>query len=156
MKLYCGRHCEAEHVSNDPEKGLTVNGLQSADKMGLYLSELNIDVDHILHSTKARSKQTADIYAQHLQVTQVTECDLLLNESMSIAPLVDMLQTWHDNTLLVGHMPFVAKLVSCLTLGDELLGPIVQFPLGGMVCLDKLAHDRWIVEWMLDPTLIVS
>ena len=155
MKIYIGRHAEAEPASVDVNQGLTANGLMQADQMGQYLAELSVRPDQILHSVKARTRETAQIYAKHLDVHHVTECDTLLKEGMSISPLLDMIAVWKEDVLLVGHLPFIAKLLNALVLGDEQLGPLYPFPLGGLVCVERVSHERWVMQWAVDPMIIV-
>ncbi len=51
--------------------------------------------------------------------------------------------------MLVGHMPFMGRLVSRLLAGSAERAP-VQFPPAGVACLRR-APDGWVLEWRLGP-----
>jgi hypothetical protein len=48
-------------------------------------------------------------------------------------------------------MPHLDKLSSLLLAGDETAG-IIQFRMGGVVCLEK--EEKWKLKWVLTPELI--
>lgn len=154
MKLYCVRHCEACDSGEDPERPLTEKGFEDANKVAEYLGRQSIEVAQIMHSGILRAQQTAEIYAQSLQTEQVTESKTLLAESGDVLPLVEMVRTWSQDTLIVGHLPFMYKLVSELVMGDQDFYPIVNFPPGAVVCLEHYEHERWIINWVLRPSIV--
>jgi phosphohistidine phosphatase len=53
--------------------------------------------------------------------------------------------------MLVGHLPFLARLAGLLLSGDA-DNPIVRFRTGGIVCLTR-DEDRWQVAWILTPDM---
>jgi phosphohistidine phosphatase len=55
--------------------------------------------------------------------------------------------------MLVGHLPHLARLAARLTCGDQ-DKMVVNFKMGGMVCLSRLEGNQWAVEWMLIPALM--
>ena len=48
MKLYCVRHCEANGVDVDPERGLSAQGLEDANKLGEHLRQQKIIIPEVL------------------------------------------------------------------------------------------------------------
>ncbi len=153
MKIYCVRHGEAESAEVDPERGLTESGRLEVLREAEYLEKCGVKVAHILHSTKKRAQQTAEIFAASLASDQITECESLLNEENAVEPMLEMIETWTDDTMLVGHLPFMPKLVSSLVVGDSQNYPIVNFPPGGIVCLNH-CDRRWVIQWILQPALV--
>lgn len=155
MKLYCVRHGEAEKLPNaEGEYPLTPFGEEAVSKVATYLAHRGVHVVHVMHSGKLRAKQTADIFVKALSGghAHATLCPSLHPES-TVIDLVEDIRTWHDDTLLVGHMPFMSQLVSALLLADE-GSDLVRFPPGTVVCLDRFEHQRWILDWVLRPDLV--
>jgi len=151
MKLYCVRHCEALSAQEDPERALSPRGCTDVNKMAQHLLAQKISVAHILHSSKCRARQTANVFAQALHGSDVTECDALLSEYMDVMPMVDMIDTWEQDTMLVGHMPFMPRLISRLIAGDENQSAVDHFPVGTVACLEKIADDGWRLCWVRSP-----
>jgi phosphohistidine phosphatase len=57
----------------------------------------------------------------------------------------------YKNTMFVGHLPFMEKLVAYLISGSA-EKPVLRFQNGGMVCLEKERESgSWIIKWMLMP-----
>ena len=154
MKLYCVRHGHAEKIAvQDSERPLTAQGNNEISKVAGYLAHRGVHVSHIMHSPKLRAVQSARILEKAVATGSVTEnCDLLESDR-AVIPLVEMIQDWDDDTMLVGHMPFVSHLVSALILGDD-AHEIVCFPPGTIVCLERHESHSWILNWVLRPDLV--
>ncbi len=154
MKLYCVRHAEAMQPDVDPQRGLTPKGRADVTKIAQYLGYRGVHVAHIFHSAKLRARQTAEILAANINTGQISENDALLGEQNSVEPMLEMIGTWSEDTLLVGHLPSMSKLVSALVVGNEEQYPIVNFPPGTVVCLEYYEHHRWIINWLLRPNIV--
>jgi phosphohistidine phosphatase len=155
LKLYCVRHGHAEKVPDKSgESPLTAEGVEGVSKVATYLAHRGAHVVHVMHSGKLRAKQTAEIFAKTIG-NGATEICPLLNAEYTVDALLELIHEWHDDTLLVGHMPFMSQLVSALLLEDESYD-IVRFPPGTVVCLDRFEHHRWILDWVLRPNLIAN
>jgi phosphohistidine phosphatase len=55
--------------------------------------------------------------------------------------------------MLVGHLPYLARLSGLLLCGDRERMCVV-FKMGGMVCLHRFDDGRWAVEWTVMPEMI--
>jgi len=154
MKLYCVRHGEAEPTEVDSERPLTKNGRQDVESVANCLHNHNIKISHIMHSTKLRAKQTAEIFAKVMMPGLVTECESILDEDANVTTLLEMIKTWTDDTMIVGHLPFMPRLISGLVINDPDLYPIVNYPEAGVVCLEYFDQDRWIIQWVLNPKMV--
>ena len=150
MKLYCMRHCEALSSQEDPARGLSLQGRLDATSMADFLASTHAIIGHVLHSSKLRTKQTAEILALALPIEKITECDTLLSENMDVMPLVDMVETWDSDTLLVGHMPFIPRLIAALCHIDA-QEVMAQFSTGTMACLEQSDEGDWQLNWMQSP-----
>ncbi|PHQ79708.1 MAG: phosphohistidine phosphatase SixA, partial [Coxiella sp. (in: Bacteria)] len=116
MKIYCVRHGQAEQPEVDPERPLTEKGQGDVESVARFMGEAGLHIDHMLHSPKLRAVQTADVFAKYLNAGQVNECASLLDEENDVDPLISMVPAWEGDTMLVGHLPFMYKLVSALVL----------------------------------------
>ena len=55
--------------------------------------------------------------------------------------------------MIVGHLPFLGKLVGLLVTGSE-KNEIVQFRFGGVVRVERRDDKKWKVAWMVTPWLL--
>ena len=154
MKLYCVRHGEAETPDVNPERPLTEKGQIDVETVARFMGESGLHIDQMFYSPKKRATQTAMIFAKYLQADQVTECEPLLDEQNDVEPLMDIIPMWSQDTMLVGHLPFMYKLISALVLGKPEYYPIVNYPPGTIVCLDRYNNERWIICWLLSPEMV--
>ena len=143
MKLYCVRHGHADNIPNaSGDYPLTAEGREEVSRVAAYLARRGVHVSHVMHSGKLRAQQSAEIMAKAIAVGQPIEESALLCAERPVAPLIEMVQHWNDDTLLVGHLPFMPQLVSELLIGDE-NHDLVRFPPGAVVCLDRYEHYRF-------------
>ncbi len=75
VSLYLVQHGKAFDEKVDPERKLTPEGVSETERIAKYLSGVGITVTEIIHSGKARAKQTAEILAGYLGVSNVREVD---------------------------------------------------------------------------------
>ena len=52
----------------------------------------------------------------------------------------------------MGHMPFLGKLAALLLRGKS-EGRIMEFKMGGVVCL-KRDPTGWVMEWAITPDML--
>ena len=81
-----------------------------------------------------------------------------LKEIAGIKPLDDVAAfaarvDFQDNTMVVGHLPFLERLTSFLVIGQ--LEPVVfKLQNGGILCLDRIENaDTPVIKWALMPTV---
>jgi phosphohistidine phosphatase len=150
MALYLVQHGKSLSKDQDPDQGLSPIGMDETRHMAMIAAEHNVAVHRINHSTKTRARQTAEIFAEILapkEGVHVVE---------GIKPLDDVtahgsLLTSEDNLMLVGHLPFMARLTSYLLTG-HIEPPVFAFQNSGIVCLDKpVDDDNWQIIWSLMP-----
>ncbi|QTS83742.1 phosphohistidine phosphatase SixA [Coxiella endosymbiont of Amblyomma nuttalli] len=153
MKLYCVRHGHAEQLPNKSgERPLTQKGIEEINRIATYLAYRDVHAIHVMHSGKLRAQQSAVILAEAVAKNQLIEVCELLGSDHQIALLIDRVQEWHDDTLLVGHMPCMSQLVNTLILGDD-YPDILRFTPATVVCLEQF-ENRWILNWVLRPDLV--
>jgi phosphohistidine phosphatase len=155
MRIYLVQHGEAASEEVDPRRSLTEKGVKDVEKVASFVKPLRLRVDSIWHSGKTRAVQTADILATSIILNRHLLQRSGLAPNDPVGPIVEELASFHEDLMIVGHLPFLSRLASALAAGDE-SREIVAFRQGGMVCLGKEAAggSRWKIEWMVVPDLL--
>jgi phosphohistidine phosphatase len=150
MALFLVQHGKSMPKEKDPDQGLSKEGLTETQAMAEMAVENNIQVMRIIHSGKKRALQTAEIFMKALE----PEAGII--KGAGLAPLddVSVFASTLDNSenlMVVGHLPFMEKLVSHLVNGS-LERPVVKFQNSGIVCLDtEDASESWFIRWAYYP-----
>lgn len=153
MKIYLVQHGESAPKDVIPDRPLTQAGQEDVRHIAAALGRAEVKVDRLIHSGKLRALQTAEILAA--EVAPGLEPGI----SDQINPLdepagFDWQGTCAGNdTMLVGHLPFMAKLVSYLVTGAE-NQTLVAYQPGSIVCLESDDDGGWQIDWMLRPELL--
>ncbi len=154
MKLYLVQHGEAKSKEEDPRRPLTDRGREDVKRVADFIAKLGIGVDRIVHSTKLRARQTAEIIARELHIERMEESDAL-NPLADPNVWASKLKDQEDDLMLVGHIPHLSKLVSLLITGRE-DEEIARFTTGGIFCLERNEEGRWAILWALRPDMIIA
>lgn len=152
MKLYLVQHAKAASKQDDPERPLTEEGLRDIRKVAAFIKSLDLCVDYLWHSGKKRALQTAEILAKVVRANTLAARDGL-GPTDNIAALVDELASATADIMIVGHLPFLARLASVLLTGSE-SAQTVAFQRGGIVCMNRSDDNQWQIDWMLVPELL--
>ena len=150
MAIFLVQHGISLPKDQDPEKGLSEKGRADTIKIAEVANTYKIPVSEIVHSGKKRGEQTAVIFNEIL--TAKVTCERI----DKIKPLDDV-KVFGDgidplsNVMVVGHLPFMERLVSYLTVSSEDLR-IVKFQNSGIVCLDY-EDGSWFIKWTLNPNI---
>lgn len=153
MKIYLVRHGEALSTEADPQRPLSPKGKSEIQRIADYLASRQLPVPQVMHSPLLRSQQTAEIFAAAFNA-QLTLCPSTLDSEAEVYPLMSILPSLSSDTMLVGHLPMLAKLVSALVIHDENYYPITNYMPGTVVCLETYEGGRWIINWVLPPSLV--
>ena len=152
MKLYLVQHGEACAKEADPHRPLTDQGKSDIDRLAVFLGHAGVQVACVLHSEKLRAKQTAERLAKTVAPEVELETSGLINPNDNPKAFDWQSESWDRDTLVVGHLPFMAKLVSHLIIEDE-ERLIAAYQPGTIVCLER--HDGcWQLNWMVRPELL--
>lgn len=152
MKLYVMRHGEysAQDIKN--HHPLTEKGRQDIGRLARFLHDAKISIGEIYHSEQRRAKETAEIMASGLlnkvEIIEKTG----LNPHDDIHAFIAEVNTLEVDTLIVGHLPFMGKLVNQLVVQNE-DRDLVDFVTGTLLCLEKIDTERFILNWILRPDL---
>lgn len=151
MKLYLVQHGDALAKTVDPERPLSPEGGADVQRIAAFL-EGHLDKVRIVHSGKLRAEQTAELLAARLSTDQPVVVEGIAPNDV-IEPFVQRLDEWREDTLVVGHLPFMAKLVATLVTGTE--EPVVTAYLpGSVVCVESSEGGEWQIQWMVRPELL--
>lgn len=153
MKLYLVQHGEACSKQDNPERPLTDQGKADIDRVAEFLMRAGIQADSVIHSGKLRAAQTAERLAQRIAPKIEPEINGLINPNDNPKAFDWQSESWDRDMLVVGHLPFMAKLVSHLLVEDENRLTAAYQP-GTVVCLERVNDDRWQIDWMIRPELL--
>lgn len=153
MKLFLVQHAEACAKEVDPDRPLTERGIADAGRLADFLGQAGVRAERVIHSGKRRAVQTAERLAQTIAPGVEFEESGLINPNDNPNAFDWQSESWDQDTLVVGHLPFMARLVAHLVVGDE-NGPITAFQPGSVVCLELVEDTRWQIDWMIRPELL--
>jgi phosphohistidine phosphatase len=152
MYLFLVQHGQAKTEEEDPARSLNAAGVESAEKVAKWLSLSGVEISEIRHSSKRRAEQTASIFAKHLSPPQGVTATSGLNPLDDVRRVADELSGYPGSLMLVGHLPFMGRLVGLLIAGDP-GREVIRFQNAGVVCLRE-DEGRWSIEWMVVPGLV--
>ncbi len=153
MKLYLVQHGEACPKEVDPQRPLTAQGREDVERLAAFLSRSGIEIQRVMHSGKLRAAQTADLLAAAVAPYVELETSAHIHPNDDPRSVDWQKETGGRDTMLVGHLPFMARLVSLLLAGnsDE---PFAAYQPGSVVCLESVTGGHWQINWMIRPELL--
>lgn len=153
MKLYLVPHGEACAKDVDPERTLTDQGREDVERLTEFLGLAGIQVDRVIRSGKLRAAQTADCLAKAVAPVVELETNGRIHPKDDPKEIDWEKETGGKDALVVGHMPFMARLVSHL-LFEDLDRVVTAFRPGSVVCLESDRDGRWQINCMVRPELL--
>lgn len=153
MKLYLVQHAKAASKDVNPERPITEEGRREINDIAAFIRPLNLTVDYLWHSGKTRARQTAEVLAEVIIVRNEMAANDGLAPNDEVRAIVEKINAAGQDVMIVGHLPFVAKLASLLLTGSE-SSSTVAFKQGGIVCLNYLDEGKWQIEWMITPNIL--
>jgi phosphohistidine phosphatase len=152
MKLYLVQHGEACAKDVDPQRPLTSRGRADVERVGAFLKQAGIRVARVIHSGKLRAVQTAESLAAALATGVEVESSGVIDPNDDPVAFDWQGDSRDRDTLVVGHLPFMAKLVSHLVINDAQRTFTAWQP-GTVVCLERSDNGEWRIDWMIRPEL---
>jgi len=150
MAIFLVQHGVSLSKEKDPEKGLSGKGMEQTNLIAGVAGNYKIPVEKIVHSGLKRAEQTAHIFKESLGLAQP------IQQIAGIKPMDDVaaFATTIDpckNVMVVGHLPFMERLVSYLICKnkDHL---VYKFQNSGIVCLEA-ENKKWFIKWTLNPDI---
>jgi phosphohistidine phosphatase len=153
MRVYLVQHGEAVPEAENPDRPLSQKGRQDVERLASLLARGGARVARVLHSPKARARDTAVLYSQVLGPNGVVEeVDHGLSPNDTTDAIAGAIAGWEEDVMVVGHLPHMAHLASRLVTGSDDIG-VVTFEPGAVACLEA-GEATWSVIWMAGPSLI--
>jgi len=153
MKIYLVQHGEACAKEVDPDRPLTDQGKADIERLAAFLKRAGIKVERVIHSGKLRAAQTAERLAHAIAAGVELESCTLINPNDNPKTFDWQSDSRGRDTLVVGHLPFMARLVSHLLIEDE-NRLITAWQPGSIVCLQREDAGSWRINWMIRPELL--
>lgn len=152
MALYLVQHGQCLPKEKDPHKGLSEQGKEFVRLIAGVAADYHVKVSMIAHSGKFRARQTAEIMAKALNPEKglkTMDGIMPLDDVVQIASTLDLAA----NHMLVGHLPFLEKLIAYLITGQP-EPAVFQMQNGGIVCLDlDNRTSKPVIKWALMPQI---
>lgn len=148
MAIYLVQHGKALTKQEDPHRPLTHEGIGEVRAVAHELAKRDITLTRIIHSGKERAKDTAEIFRDLLGGTTPLEVHENLSPNDDITPLLNELDHC-DNCMIVGHLPYLSRLISYLICGDK-EREVVHVRNSGCTALEKTPKG-WRIEWIIVP-----
>jgi phosphohistidine phosphatase len=161
MNIYILRHGIAAEpgtpgIKTDAERPLIPKGERRLRAAAAAMRKMELSFDLILSSPYLRARQTAEIIAEELKLKKRLELSDALVPSGNAKNLVRQLNEWQpapENVLLVGHEPYLSRLIALLATGNA--GATVEMKKGALCKLEaeelEFGHCATLV-WLLTPS----
>jgi len=163
MNLYILRHGIAENSGRtspaaDAQRRLTPAGAKKMLRIAAGMKSTKLEFDLILTSPYPRAKETATIVADVFGAVKKLEISPALVPHGNPKQLIDDINRHHPdrkNVLLVGHEPYLSRLISLLLIGDTKLPINLKRSGWCKLAVDKLQYGRCAsLHWLLAPRLM--
>ena len=117
MRLYLVQHGEAVPEQVDPQRPLSAAGRREVEAIGRLLASAGVRSTRVVHSGKLRAEQTAELLAIACAPPSVVEAAAGLSPNDPVKPVARKIASLSADTMLVGHLPFMARLAGRLVTG---------------------------------------
>ncbi len=152
MNVYLMRHGDAVYQNPDDLSPLSDRGKEAIDAVAKFILPLKLTL-RVFHSQKLRAKQTAE----RISAGIILDAPMIgregLNPNDSVISMAEELDEADSDVLLIGHMPFMGRLVSQL-LYQNADHDVVSFHKGTLLCLKRIGYGQWILEWVIHPGIV--
>lgn len=149
MKVYLVRHGHAVDGSADPGRPLSARGEEEVRRLGAFLKG-KIPGKRVFHSGKTRARQTAERLIAETGIETPAEVLGGILPMDSPEAFARVLNGWTEDSLVVGHQPFLGSLVSYLVAGNVSMDTVC-FQTATVVELTKEEGGRWTIFMVIGP-----
>jgi phosphohistidine phosphatase len=160
MNIYVLRHGIAVEpgspgIKTDAERPLIPKGEQRLHEAADAMEKMGLSFDAIISSPYLRARQTAEIVAKHfkLQKKLAFSDDLIPSGNpQNLIRQLSGLKPAPENILIVGHEPFLSRLIALLAAGNA--GATIEMKKGGLCKLEaeELEYGHCAtLAWLLTP-----
>jgi phosphohistidine phosphatase len=158
MNLYFLRHAKAGPHRNkiwkpDSKRPLTAEGEKQACKVAEGILAMELEFDLILTSPYARAFRTAELAAETLKNDKLVTTENLVSEGSPEKLIAEINEKYSsvENILLVGHEPYMTRVMSTLLTGNGALridfkkAGLAKLSIEGQLEFAKCACLHWIL-----------
>ena len=117
-----------------------------------FIAAPTVAVDAVWHSGKERAR-SGELLAEAVGTRDGVVQREGLGPKDQVATTKEALEQTGGDVMIVGHLPFLGKLVALLVTGSE-ENEIVEFQFGSVVCIERRDDGKWKVAWMITPALL--
>jgi phosphohistidine phosphatase len=153
VRVYLVQHGQSKSEEEDPQRRLTSQGIDEVQKIADFLRPLQLGLDAVWHSDKARAQQTAELLAPAVSARDRVVQREGLGPKDPAAPTKQVLEEAGGDVMIVGHLPFLSNLAALMITGSE-ANETVRFQFGCVVCIERDQNGKWKVAWMITPALV--
>ncbi len=154
MKLFLVQHGEAISKDVDPNRPLSQKGKEDVEKSAVFLKRTDQAPNLIWHSSKTRAIESAQIIEKILGKKGICTEKEGLDPNDSVINITKKINELfgEEDLMIVGHLPFLAKLSGFFLTNEENLA-CIRFAQGGICCLEAGSLEEWQLKWMVTPEL---
>jgi phosphohistidine phosphatase len=141
-------------TSTDAERDLAPKGIEKLRRNARALEQLGVEISEIWSSPLLRARQTADLLAEELGVSEPVRVVEYLQPEGEFEPLKEELQHHLEQPgiALVGHEPDLGELATYLLTGVR--SSSFRFKKGGIACIEVYDIRPPVscqLRWLLTP-----
>jgi phosphohistidine phosphatase len=149
MKVYLVHHTHASTAEQDPQRHISEQGRQEADRLGTRLRALGASPVRILHSDKQWTIDTALRIAAKLGMEDKTvKAAYPINTGDPVAPFMAEIKSANGDIMMCGHVDYLLRSASQLVCGDENRKVIEFKPGNGTVACFEGKDRDWVITFV--------
>jgi phosphohistidine phosphatase len=147
------RHGEAKTKDADPKKSLSDAGRENVVKVSGLVAGIGPSLEEIRHSGKERARQTAEVFAEVAGIAQERIREVAgLKPNDDVGAVAKQLDEQGRSVALVGHLPFLGRLMSLLLSGDS---QALDIRFGDAGCsILRRTETGWRLEGLINHELV--
>lgn len=148
IQVFLVQHGIAEPSEVNPNRPLSNEGRRQLERVVRHLKSKGIVINKVAHSGKLRAAQSAEIFADFLNVDQIV-MQPGMNPNDDCNELIQQLV--EDRVMYIGHLPHLDRVVAQLFHAAPATS-VLQFQNAAVACL-QLERDKAMLAWYLTPAL---
>lgn len=152
MRYYFAQHGIALSSDIDVSRSLSTEGKKQTQAIAKILKSNNVPISQIAHSGKQRATQTAQIFTTTLNIKISNKMDGMSpnDDARAFTELISSED--FDNTLFIGHLPHLQKVISYL-LTKNTSTDLLTFRNSAVLCMET-DKDNARILWYITPDII--
>lgn len=152
MRYYFAQHGKALSSDIDVTRSLSPEGIDETQTIAETLKRNSAFISRLVHSGKERAAQTAQIFASALDIKSSIKIDGMAPNDDVVSFCNTISSSEFDNTLFIGHLPHLQKVISFLLI-ETTSSDIIAFQNSAVACIETNADNAHIL-WYITPDII--